>query len=250
MFIAQHIPIAPRSVSGLVLWVETADQATIIPNGGDASAISDKSGSGLSFVESIDVRQPVIIPDPLPDTALSFEDAHFMTMSNFAGLNSKNEYTIFFVGRGDLAQSNTIINLLSGDPLTSSTSHIFLNIRGHVNDRLRFLHSSYSPNVFDDITAGSLAINDSQIMRFYRSDIEQSTYINGADKVILAGGPTAAAIPAGPNGLVLGVLRPNSLQQFLDGELEALLIYDRALLDSESNGIESYLATKRNITLP
>jgi len=82
-------PFNPHMVSGLALWLDSADTTTITQSGGNVSQWNDKSGNGYNFAQGTSANQPTYSPST-PTNGVYFTtdlstNYTFMTI-NTAGL--------------------------------------------------------------------------------------------------------------------------------------------------------------------
>jgi len=240
---------SPNKIADLVFWLDASDIATIIESGSFVSQWLDKSGHGNDVDQPTGAEQPRIgivtiktKPVILFDGAVDHMDMSFSDTSTF----TSGDRSIIAVIRVDESADNTRIGNIIGNVNVDPNA----NFEGHSNARLRTYWNTGNPNIFSG--AGDLRDDDGVIVATTRSSSANTQYING---VLAGSGGAGSAIVLSKPFRVGGDYRngqnPTSAPGIpFDGGISELIVYDKALSDSERQTVEIYLSNKWGIALP
>ncbi|MFC1659029.1 LamG-like jellyroll fold domain-containing protein [Pseudomonadota bacterium] len=203
-----------------VLWLDANDESTITKDGDNkVSTWSDKSGNGNNATQGTSTYQPTYLPDGLSGKGTIYFDATDDRMAT--SLNLSSPYSVFVVFN-----------------YKSSVSAARRAIRGDTNN---WLIGPYT-NTIDHYAGGwvsnsfSLTQNTFYVTSAINTGSASTFYIDGVNNTQNSGYVT-------PPGIVsLGA--SSSVTEPLDGDIAEVIIYNRALSDTERQEVENYLNDK------
>ncbi|MFM7621043.1 MAG: LamG-like jellyroll fold domain-containing protein [Alphaproteobacteria bacterium] len=258
------------SVSGLVAWYETTQEASFDPNIANQDQvafwndINPQSSSKINLTQSNTTYRPTYIQSGINGIpSLSFNTSHLQVDNLF--LNSN--YTYFVVFKRSTAANTTGMDILSiWNTATVGSSGVVFEIQQSsgaylgLNRRLRALHrfpfSTSTGTENDNYASSSYLIQEdsSYIASFVRNlggtgGAPTNIYINGniaSDP--LYNGTTAGLFNASLTLLVGNLSTSNLTKPFL-GMIGEIIIYDRALKTDEIADIHKYLSKKFSIKI-
>jgi hypothetical protein len=233
----------PKSISGLVLWLDVTQTSSLTFNGSNVSQANDLSGNGYHFTQSTGANQPAYV-----STGMNGKPA--VQFSNSAASLMNSSATIAnVVGSPTTSPQFTIFSVIK---LPSGTSQLTFGSNSDANGRLLYVVRFGASTFFDVVNAadGRLGVIISQaeaesvaLHTLYKSGSTQTSRYNGAEKATKTNATsnyssTSATIQLGK---ALGVGQ--------DGIFSEQLWYNRALSVSEISTVEKYLASKFGITI-
>jgi hypothetical protein len=236
----QYVPtFTPASISDLELWLDASDTATITQAAGLVSQWDDKSGNDNHATQGTGSKQPTTgIRDLNGLNGLDFNAANDQALDLSAHIANlqlvNNANTVFIVARKDLAASN--FDMFLGGENSSAANRLLIGQNGaffsffsHNATRIDF-GDDENPHIFLAERAGATSGN-------------ANFYIDG-------GTPNSNTITSGENieYLAIGAVNADTGEYDLDGAIYEIIIYMRALSDTEKNLVGSYLNVKWGLT--
>jgi hypothetical protein len=226
----------PRNIPGCALWLDAADRNTFTLTGSNISQWNDKSGNGRNATQSTAGNRPTY------NSTSNFVNftrtsSQFMNLPDSTLPSGNSSYAYFVVCTWyQLADGHGII----GGGNYGTTNQVFaarsINTTGQVvtywwgND-LTSSNNAYSANtpVLLDFmyTAGST----------------RSIVVNGTINV----SDTPGTRSQGTGNNTIGRTYP-ALSEFLNGNIQEIVVYSNALTTSERQQVEGYLASKWGLT--
>lgn len=229
----------PDTVSGLQLWFDADDAASITHSSGAVSNWADKSGNGRHAYQSTGGVKPTTGSTTINGkNVLAFDGGDALIIDDFA--YSVTGQTIFIVA----------------DVNTTSEQYLFAHYDTASNQRAWGLYSATSSkllvhavssdgtNAALKIASSSNAIGSDPILLAARwSAGDTDIYLDGSEETILG---TPATIMANSTAkLSIGArFISATLATFVTGSMAEIIFYDRVLSDVEMTGISSYLLDK------
>lgn len=235
---SQNVAFIPNKLSGLKLWLDASDIATVIESGGNVSQWNDKSVSGNNATQPTGSVQPVFLSNGINGKgALEMVDSS----TQFMTLNTS-------IVEGDLTAIAVFVNKFP----SATPAAIGGILGGPAGINIQLLR--YDP---DQSANGSLTTFDgtNQIQFDLPSSIQdipviiatefdtavgQKLYLDGVLKVTGAYVGTIDARQIGKIGNFLGSLV---------GRIGEIIVYDRILVAAELLQLNNYLSNKWGITL-
>lgn len=216
----------PRNISGLRLWLDAADAASVTLNGSTVSAINDKSGNGRHATQATAISQPTFTANGLNSrSVLSFIGTQRMTGS-LTGLSQP--FAKFVVARANDTGANKNVFSFTATVNNNSTSLYF------------------SPTEAPSIYSGSIISSATPVT----STVVLSAIFNGASSQLYANGSLVASGNPGSStytgdynlGAFSGGFDP------MQGIIAEVLVYDGTAASTRQQ-IERYLGAKWGITV-
>ena len=218
--ISPNVPIiifAPSSISGLALWLDAADSASLTLSGSSVTRWNDKSGNGY-IVSGASPSQPTYTTD-----TISFNGSQLLTTTytSFPAAES-----IFMIVNASTTGEG---NFLHGNQVGGR--QLFINGSS-------FLETAKSSSG-SLLTAGNIALNNIILIETTNSGTSLSHFING----IIQGLPTSVTAYSG-SGTTTTIGARSSRSSGLNGSIHEIVIFNSALSTTQRQQIEGYLAWK------
>lgn len=237
-----NVEILPNQISGCTLWL-TADTGVIYDGSNRVSEWQDQSGNFNHARQSNNTYKPIYSPTT---TSLSFFVNLFLTTPSIQLFPSKRG-TIFYLAY----PTDT-----GGAPMGAGNMAILSTDIGNKFDVSINVQYSAGPPASNTFTLKSFNLAQnfprntvSGLVQINReSDTEQTMFSNGLKPSVLAGNPLTIAnlqIDAAP--LIIG--RNPSIGTLGPVNVKEVIVFDRAISDSERQQIELYLIKKWGIEL-
>lgn len=242
----------PKSLSGLVLWLDPTDAASLTIDTG-VQTWRDKSGAGPNFTQSVGNSQPTLTTIS-GKTALNFDgnNDHMLTTSTlFTGNSSFTFFQVFegtFPGNGTAlfthrtgeggADTNDITVGLSAN---NGSNWIF----GTLRTRVSTIRSGATVNVdqrFDSVDVSG--VGAVSLVGAFSSSPTSTAWFRGTAAPSNSGTSGLTSI----NGMALGCRNNATRDLFYIGKMGEILAYNRVLSTSERRTVEAYLARKWGYT--
>ena len=245
----------PRNLSvPLVVWCRSDLGITL--NSADVSKWDDYSGNGRDFAQATASEQPLFVEGGQGQRQEIFWDNNRMTGGDFyAMMTDKGEWTIFVVmGKGwqDSSTAGGAGGSFSNSPnvLTAKPSLGLVGICNLSVSRGGFGGGIYNaatlPHYKDSepVTAGKIGQGDPAIFALYSDSGGIKSRQNGVE------GTTATAddLRSDATTIQLGAAATNShADDYYDGPLSELLIFNGNLQSDETKQVEKYLSERYDI---
>lgn len=235
---------APSDISGLTVWLDASDSATITSSSGAVSQWTDKSSNAYAFTQSTAGAKPTTgTRTQNSKNMLDFDSGDLLAASSGPQLNSMTLFVVevhdtFGGGTGGRIWSiaNTSLDrsvgLVNNAPYTQAYTMTILGSGGGSYDR-------YTAN-------SSATTGTARYVTFrhtYAIDPTRNIYINGSAND--GASPfTATTNPSNTSGYTMRVGNNSGLSVGFDGGIGEMIIYNSALSSTDRATVESYLATK------
>ena len=247
-------PWTPALLTGLSLWLDSADATTITQSGGYIDQWTDKGPTAQPFTQSVAGQKPQydVVGNRVNGVAtVSFTRANVTDIKNGAwtGISGATKAQIFVVWR----MRNVLNNQLGIVPLGAAYKNPF----AHQN-------LSNNLNVYSDASgAGTYCWKNASALKdipflvetqFDGSQIDNATRMvqrwNGTAQTMNFVGAVGAALPA-QTGMWLGAaLGLESTTYAWEGDIAEIIICSGSLIPAgERTSLNTYLATKWGLTI-
>ena len=242
----------PRQIGGLALWLDAADASTLRQNSDGTVAASapgdpvgywaDKSGNGRHATQATAARRPAI---------------------SATSQNGK-QVTAFTAANAGLTDGSVLVSSTGGQQLKDAVTVVTAAFMGSINFSALWSLGNSAPGqrwsggaVFGrwsaDWLTGTL---DSGFSGANRTTLHTARFDRVANTVSLRlFGGTLQSVTASPalaafsnDAITIGAM-PALNEQYINGRVFEVLMYNRALSVAECRRIEQYLAAKWGITL-
>lgn len=281
---------SPRAIPGLVAWFDADDASTFSYTTGSTTKVSewrDKSGNGYAVSQPTANNRPARTGALRGRACIDFDGTNDCLFSDGTALadamNGDKSITVIVVGEMQNA-SEVAINALgtwvafgssaSGMPLwymrSSATSGIGqVQFRNDASSASGAITAAPGPAGDSASNADQgidfficSATSPSQSNQVWRTHTEMEAEGDGiGNRSRLGGGPlrgtvftSTAARPSGTltsNRFAIGCLGRNVFSDFFPGRLAEVIIYGRAIQDSERNRLVNFLSRKyNNVAVP
>jgi Concanavalin A-like lectin/glucanases superfamily/Fibronectin type III domain len=229
---------APVVASGLQAWYR-ADEGVVADGSGNVSQWSDLSGSGYHVYQAQTALEPQLISNVMngnPVMQFGASGGQILTTPVVEDLEGS--------GNGDM----TIIVVMSPGATQSGPTAILnfglttggwnLGLIGNGNDQWGLVLPTSSGGQ-QQCQAPALTASEVQVVSEEASGTNSNVYVNGA---LAASGTIAGSAPPFTGALAVGnvIQYPNAY----NGRIAEILVYNRALSDSERQSIEAALKAK------
>lgn len=226
----------PQAVAGLALWLD-ASQITGLVNGSPVTAWNDLSGAGNHLSQSTSAVQPkyrtnVINGKPV----VTFDGVNdYLRNTTFGALNAKTGATAFVVFKTDNTSANHIALCDSARNVQAQVYAGSVYAYATAGNSGRFASSSLSFAIWNSVYDGTQSDNASRLRLYY----------NGVQRALTFSGTVPSVLGSGA-GYEVG--RPyGSNLAYWDGDIAEVVVYARALSDTERQQVTSYLGGKYGI---
>jgi len=233
-----HSLFNPKSIAGLILWLDADDSSTITLNGSNVSQWNDKSTSAYNFTQATAANQPArTLSGQNSKTVLTFATNDFM--ANTALNWGSSSTTLFIVGKEDKTGGTSYQNIFTTG--TGATGQWGYGIdQNATGDQIAIFDIGQGLAKFASTMTGTNA----DVLCFTSTGISAGSvpvnlYKNGAadaNNTLTATGTTSAA------GAVIGAAAGPTEAYF--GTICEILMYNSVLSTTNRNSVESYLKTK------
>lgn len=222
-------PFTPASLSGLALWLDASDAATITTATG-VSAWADKSGNGRNATQATGTAQPTVQSAAQNGkNTLRFTGANSQFLTLASALNfSSTGYTILAVIRRGGPTGTNKVEVLGSAANAGVTALEWWTTGVFYSNGVGGLSRGQSST-----TQASTAYN--VVSAVCPSAADGKIYFNGADISSVA---YAAATMSSLDRIGY------SDSGYTNGEIAEIVVYGRALNTTERGNVEAYLKTK------
>lgn len=223
----------PANIAGLQLWLDADDLSTITEVSGKVSQWDDKSSAGNNVTQGVADDQPTTNATTHNSrNVLDFDGTNdfLLIPSGLYGIPAGNN-TTFMVVKSNLAETvqRMLFLGISGSTKMGFTYEVTAGV-------VLFIHGG-APQV-TGVTESNF-----NIFRGRRSGTTEAISLNGATEVT-----DTSAVDNTANEASIGSYRHGS-DNFLNGSIAEVLIYNRSLTSAEITSVEVYLSNKWGITL-
>ena len=236
----------PTQVDGCVLWLDADDKEAIVESSGAVSTWLDKSGNGNHASQSTGTKQPAYSDNGMNGRGIITFDA-----STYDTLNAGDSSTIDVAGSITIITASRIADdIASGSDINTvhKDNQYSCRIQDVENGTITWADSqSWSYANFGFHSAGLYPSKTAIVTQMRDSSIatECSGYVNG--KQVYNKSHGSGDITTTGYDCYIGSY--NNGGGWWDGQINEVLIYNRALSDTERQSIEYYLSRKWAIPL-
>lgn len=238
---AIRVFVDPTSLNGLKLWLDADDASTIMEEDspGFVSQWDDKSGNGFNVTQGTGSKQPQTGVDTIGGlNTITFDDTD--DVLNNTSYIDFSEITLIAVAAFESDDNSAIVEVTNGTVNTGAG--LFQQPTPPIGGGIKFVTQTPATVLVLDEDPPPTVIH---IFTGTRSTSEAKFFIDGAleDSTSIASGLTNTL-----NRVDIGQLAGfNSFT--LDGFIGEVIIYNKALLDSERVKVETFLSDKWGIPL-
>ena len=227
------VPPVPQSVIGLQLWARVESLAALA-DGDPVATWPDESGHETHMAQSNPTAQPVYRVDAIGQASLQFDGVDDL-LTSVASVFKPDQHTIFVVALPLATGENDVLGtggVGDGDTLLMLYSN---HLRGHA-------WRGSDANALDGVTpidTSTLAVFEQVV-----SETDITLRLDGSNEATMG----MSGTPANTRKWVK--LGSRDTGSNFCGHILAVLVYDRALTETEANTIRQYLIDTYAVTVP
>jgi len=212
---------SPRSISGLALWLDAADIATVSRTGSSVTAWNDKSGNGCNATQVTEGNRPTYINNGVTFTASS---------SNFMNINVpfNTSHSVFLVGSSVSGSSNYYYGRVAGGAAPSIIQYYIGRSIEYFDGSDRGVFSASPP------TTSPFMVN---FVRSFGNNVSGFYFGSNAFSI-----PQTWTFDTVNPWAYIG--RSDNNSNYLNATISEFLIFRTALSTNQRQQIEGYLAWK------
>lgn len=239
----------PLTVTGLQLWLDADDAATITDFSGDVSQWEDKSGNNRDMVQTISVNRPRTGVNAMNGkNVLTFNQAtldHLRNTTTGLGFSGNPAMTAFIVAHRASGESGNLLNF--GDAPPSNQNEI---LKLSISSGFNAVTAYNDGNIFFDATVP----DDPTLLVFRKASgatyAGVESYLNGGSALPeLSSVNSTATLSLIDTETWIGAQSNNGNPSgAFGGDIAEILVYDSELSTSNMNTLGNYLATKWGIS--
>lgn len=231
----------PASLSGLIVWLDANDAATITHTGGNVTAWNDKSGTGNHFTGNNNpVYSTTSFPGSKPGITFTAGSSTSLTGSTVS-MGSTTSYSVFMVldVTGSSANSGIICAAPSagGNDFNGTGGWAFTTPAGGGANGCRLTRVSF------DVNNGSTPTGNAAHTYGFIIDSNVSGVVYGDFTNIASGTPTSITQPNVNIGIG-GRMAPNITSNYISGIVSEVIITTNAMSGTDRSNLQSYFTTK------
>jgi hypothetical protein len=250
----------PRAISGLAVWFDAADSASVTLNSGNVAELRDKSGNGKHMAQSTAANQPAyvaagqngrsVIRSTNANAAhLRRQQAGGAVLQEDLSFLGATTHTVFVAAR---PTARTFSNYLCWAINPASGQAQRLQVTGPVPGGGYVLDSGGIGSGSRINTTGDAGVSP-QIVAFRRNGNDYSSFLNGSANATSTATSPASITFTGTYSLFTWTNASGAPGDgaggIYDGDLFEIIHYNRALTTEERQRIERYLGIKWGITV-
>jgi hypothetical protein len=228
----------PRSISGLALWLDAADDAQVVTDVG-ITTWRDKSGNGRNATQGSGTKQPIRTNTINGKKVLTFQGGDdTMSVANVADFNATSQ-TIIVVTRQTAAANQALFYKATGN----SVNGVQMKFRTGTT----FWLYQKNDNGGETLSSNANTNTNTNVYTAVLQPTAQAGFVNGSAPTsgLATGTLTTAYDDTGP--IWIGSRR--DVGEYLAGDVCEILHWPRALSTAERQQVERYLGTKWGITV-
>lgn len=245
------------AVDGLVLWLR-ADSLITKDGSNSVSEWGDLSDQENNFVQSTSSKRPLWVSSVVNSKpALRFDGSDDI-MSSVKSLNLTAGSSIFIVAKNRVRKSNNgLFRVAAAEIGVASDLELFWEAGTIPSTGGNFVATSNRPATGNtgltfkiDNDAGPISGTYYMVSNHYISNGNHAYYMNSKGMELNYGSAQTMQLPLGTNTAFIGLginTASGSSVNYLDGDIAEIMVFDRAVMNSERILIESRLAARYGI---
>jgi hypothetical protein len=235
----------PLTVPGCVAWMDAADTSTITSSSGNVSSVRNKANIQIPFIQATGANQPNTDTRAINGkNVLDFNGtSDFLTASSLSSIFTGSDIplTVFFVCECDNIASGTQNTMWSLSSSLNATPVMYHYYQTSNNAIFRRDDSS----AFEARTAAAISGVNVNCIVFNGTTV--FSYTNGTT-LVSNGVMNVGALTL--SQFAIGALSRTTTTLFFDGGVGELIVYNRALSDSDRILVQQYLGNKWGVAAP
>jgi hypothetical protein len=239
-----YITQVPLTVPSCVGWFDAADREAITSSGGLVSNVRNKANVQNPFVQATGGNQPTT-------GSSTMAGKNVLTFDGTSDYLSCNALAAFFTGNDTSVSAFAVYNSgsLSGSPTifsagnSGNNTNLFAHDNGGSNSFRVFKRDDLS--VLDQVVTTVASVSSPVMMSMSCAGTTIKARKNGA---LFANGAFNVGVTT-LNAFAIGARPTSTITSFFTGDIAEIIIYSRALSDTEVASIEDYLGNKWGISV-
>lgn len=242
----------PENVPDCCLWLDASSGVTTVD--GNVSAWNDRSGNGNHASQSTVGSRPLYVASAQggrPTLRFTDSSSHYMQTSSHVDLPADcTFFAVYQTGNSFLSQYRI---LYSDDNFPSETAQFFIFAGRYTTGLINSGHAIAGQGSRTIYSTSGVINNSSYIVSTTRSDGTSAStgkvYLNGINvSGAMSGG--ALSVPSSSFGTSTIGRSGNNPSYYFQGDISEIIIFNRALSDTERVRVERYLSRKYEVGLP
>lgn len=226
MYFEYHVQLPVPE--GLVLWLDAGVDVTQV--GGKVSEWADQSEEGNDATQAVEEKQPTHVANELNEKPV----VRFDGINDFLSTGAFDE---------ELTQPTTILGAWK---ISDNTGASQVLIDGITSDKRNCIYYSEPLSDKHAFYAGTIKVGT--VLSPPGSFMVSTAVFDGADSVLYLNGVVDVEEDVGSQGLTGASIGASYIPHaFLNGDIAEILIFNRALSDTEREAVEDYLMAKYDL---
>jgi len=241
---SNRLPFEPSEITGLKLWLDSADAITLTHSSGAVTQWDDKSGNGYDMIAPTSTARPTYNQD-LSDPSITFDGINDVLINTDSSLHTITDIrsTTFVVFKSAITTSENYGQMIAGVcGGTRQKQGFAINVtQGQGSNSIAFLNNN-SQNY--NCSINNVSVLERQVITGRRAgttqyilDQEQNTDTNSS--------ATNTTSDIYSIGAVVSSSGTSDRNEFR-GEIHEIIVYNVELTDSETQQVQNYLQSKWN----
>lgn len=238
--LSQKAGFNPTKVAGLVLWLDAREG--IILNGSDVSNWADQSDNANNAAQTTPSKQPVFNAtgfNGFPSVDFVATNSENFDIADSSSLDLNGSFTAYCACNPDLAADLTIFSKNA-----DAGYRWFWEARA-ADVGLRLVLTGTSGGN-DSASPGAITVNEPSIAEVV-FDVSGAKRVTFTNKGVSMGVVNHALTDIVTNNNIMTIGFTVALIDFFDGDMNQLLIYNRALTTAERNIVGNFIARQSNL---
>jgi hypothetical protein len=235
----------PRTVLGLVGWLDASDTSSISSSSNLASSVLNKANSGSPFTQGTGASQP-------STGVSSIRGLNVLTFNGTSTYLNCNALASVFTGNDTPVSAFAVYNpgSLSGSPTifcagnSGNTSNLFSHDNGATNTFRVFKRDDLA--VLEQVVTTVASVSSPVMLAMSCAGATIKAWKNGT---LFANGAFNVGVTT-LNTFAIGARPTSTITSYFTGDIAELLVYNRAVSESEALYLNRYLGNKWGVTIP
>lgn len=239
-----YITQVPLTVPGCVGWMDAADRGSITSSGGFVSNVRNKANVQSPFVQATGGNQPAT-------GSSNIAGNNVLTFNGTSSYLSCNALASAFTGNDTPVSAFAVYNpgSISGSPTifcagnSGNNTNLFAHDNGATNTFSVFKRDDSS--VLDQVVTTVASVSSPVMLSMSCAGATLKAWKNG---ILFANGAFNVGVTT-LNTFAIGARPTSTITSYFPGDIAKIIIYIRALSDTEVDTVENYLGNKWGIAV-
>lgn len=240
----------PRSISGLELWLDFGDTATVTLSSSTISQVNDKSGKGWAAVQATGANQPTLTTNAINGRSVaSFDGSNDqLTIASFPAITALTAFGVMYRDWTSRTAYRTLLaQSYGGSAGIALFAHAPANFLDWLNNDLFMFGNGFlsgrAPRAIGPI--GSLTANQPIVASGVLSSTAADTWVNGTRISTRVSSTGSVNCASG----TLRICAEQASADYSDYKVAEILLYTTTLTSTQIKSVERYLGSKYGITI-